>query len=293
MAPIFTAYEAAVVGDSGLSLREFKFEDFRRIPLQARAELAMRISKTLKMHGVFVIGFFTRACGMVMERVRVNQISHGSEVPDDYTLLYTEAAEELRHQFEGVAQSETIAHVLRNPLLGMANFLDYFDCSFQVICDPRESKEDKAVIAAIEWFINERFKAAAPSEAARYLGMENKRPSHLELGLQLADLMVGETRLFFEDHPWLLTLGSSSKLITGQSREEIEWWEEVHGIFQKLGRLTKIPPNLAGGFKRVKGESCLPLYRYLFASGLLTCYSDFGTPRHIELFEEQVFDQTD
>src|SRR5262249_30994588 len=79
---IFPAYEAAVVGDSGLTVREFKFEDFRRIPLEVRSALATRISKTLKMHGAFVIGFFTRTCGMVMERVRVNQINHADEVPN-------------------------------------------------------------------------------------------------------------------------------------------------------------------------------------------------------------------
>jgi hypothetical protein len=293
MAKIFKSYELTVVGDSGLTLQEFKFEQFRRIPLDIRKKLASQISKTLKIHGAFLIGFYTHVCGVVMERVRVNQIGDASEVPLVHNALYSKAVEELRREFTGIAQSETIAHILRNPLLGMANFLAYFNCPFQVFCDPRESKEDKAVIAGIDWFIQNRFKVAAPKEAALYLGIDNSRPSHSEVGLQMADLLAGEIRLFFEDHPDLLTFGASNKLITGDSREEAEWWEEAQGIFQKLGRIIKLPTDLTIGFKQVTGTSCLPLYRHLFASGLLTCFSDIGAPRHIELFEENAFDQTD
>jgi hypothetical protein len=293
MAKIFQDYEAVAVGDSGLTLSEFKFEDFRRIMPEERRNFVARISKSVKMHGGFAVGFFIHVRGLVMERVRVNVLGEAVEVPDDHSELYQVAASELRRQLEGTAQSETIARILRNPLLGMAHFLEFFNCPFQVFCDPRESKEDKAVQAATEKFIRGHFARAAPKEASLYLGMDNSRPSHTEVGLQLADLMAGEIRLFFEEHPAMLTSGATHKLITGSSREPAEWWEEPLGILQKLGSVTPMPQELKDACRETKGASCLPLYRHLFASGLLTCYRDLGNPRHIEIIENNFFDQTD
>jgi hypothetical protein len=290
---IFAEYEKLVVGDSGISLKEFKYEEFCRIPLEERITLAKKLSRLMKNHGAFVVGFFTRTQGVIMERVRVNSLDQFSQVPEDHSDMYSIAAGELQRQMQGVAQSKTIATILRIPLTAMAHFLEYFGCAFQMLCDPREAKEDKAVQNAIDWFVTNLFAKAAPQEAKLYLGMNNTRPSHEEIGLQLADLMTGEIRAFFEENPSFLTSQSTPQLITSSSREAAEWWESPLNIFQKLGALTEIPQQLRVSLREVQVASCLPLYRHLLAAGLLSCYTDLGNPRHIEVFEGNFFDQTD
>jgi len=228
-----------------------------------------------------------------MERVRSNFAGTNNVVPEDHKNAYDEAAAELRLELQGVGQSEVIARILRIPLLATAHFLQYFGCAFSVFCDPRESKEDKAVQKAIDEFMTDHFARAAPEEAKLYLGMDNSRESHTEPGLQVADLLAGEVRLLFESHPELLSIGSSATLIAGDTREEIEWWETASGIFQKLGSLQRIPAEIQRVLRETDGTNCVPLYRHSLAAGLLSCYTDNGQPRHIEVFEGNFFHQTD
>jgi len=123
--------------------------------------------------------------------------------------------------------------------------------------------------------------------------MDNTRPSDTEIGLQMADLLTGEIRLFFENNPGFVNIGSSSKLITSSSREDTEMWIHEFGLHHKYGSLVEIPEELMSKLKTFDGSSCIPHYRSLFAAGLLTCYTDFGQPRHIELYEGNFFQQID
>lgn len=293
LAKVFAIYESYIVGDSGLHLRELKFEDFRRMSRTQREYIASKVSKLLKMYGAFFIGFYTRVAGVVMEHVRSDLVGEATAVPDDHRKLYEDAADQLRSELQGVGQSAVIEKILRFPILGTAEFLTYFGCKFKVLCDPRETKEDKAVQRAIDHLIAEHLARIAPETAASYLGMDNSRESHLEPGLQVADLLAGEVRSLFENNPALLTAGSSLVLIDGHSREEIEWWEAPGGVFQKLGRVHKLPSEIRDLLKRTDGTNCIPLYRQSLAAGLLTCYTDLGQPRHIEVFEGNFFEQTD
>ena len=112
-----------------------------------------------------------------------------------------------------------------------------------------------------------------------------------EIGLQIADLLAGEIRSLFETYPELLTESSHLELVTGDSREDVEWWETSLGLFQKLGHLTKVSDRLSRALAETDGTNCLPLYRHSLASGLLTCFSDLGQPRQIEVFEGNFFQQ--
>jgi len=63
----------------------------------------------------------------------------------NYEAVYEDAAADLRSELQGVWQSEVIARILRFPVaFRLLIFLAYFGCKFRVLCDPRESKEDKA-----------------------------------------------------------------------------------------------------------------------------------------------------
>jgi hypothetical protein len=77
------------------------------------------------------------------------------------------------------------------------------------------------------------------------------------------------------------------------SREDIEWWERAYGVNQKLGSLCKMPPDMLRTLNQCDGSNCLPLYRHSLASGMLSCYTEVGQPRHLEVFEGYLFQQTD
>ncbi len=293
LSKIFTEYESYVVGDSGTKLKEFKFEEFRRLQREQREALAGKIGKVIKLADGFIFGFYTHVAGIVMERVRTNLIGEAHEVPTDHKSLYDAAADELRSELEGIGQSGTIAQLLRLPLSAMCHFLEEAQCKFRLFFDPREAKEDKAVRSAVDDYIRNHFGRAAPKEAALYLGMDNTRPSHTEIGLQLADMLAGEVRLLFEAHSGLVTQSTRLQLVEGSSQEDLEWWETSLGLYQKLGHLTKMPDDLFRAVSRVDGSNCLPLYRHSLAAGLLTCYTDLGQPRHIEVFEGNFFQQLD
>ncbi len=292
-AAIFSRYEAYVVGDSGTHLNEFKFEDFKQLPREQREKIAGTLGKAIKSYGGFVVAFYTHVAGVVMECVRSNLVGKAIAVPADHNVLYNNAAAELRREMEGVAQSKTIARILKLPLAGLAQFLSYFQCPFQLICDPRESKEDKAVLVAIDEFFRDHMTLAAPDQARSYEGMDNTRPSVSEMGIQMADLLAGEVRSLFQAHPALLNESSTPDLISSDSREDAEWWELSRGTNQKLGSMAKISPELLHSLREPDGTNCLPLYRYSLAAGMLSCYTDIGQPRHIEVFEGNFFNQTD
>ena len=123
--------------------------------------------------------------------------------------------------------------------------------------------------------------------------MNNRVDSVDEIGLQIADLLTGEVRFFFENNPELLSVESDHKLITGESREEIEMWVHEFGIYHKYGSLIKIPPDIMQKIQVFSGGSCIPIYRRSFAAGLLGYYTDLGQPRYIELYEGNFFQQID
>jgi hypothetical protein len=221
-------------------------------------------------------------------------VGERDEVPEDDQALYTEAARELKEEAAaGIAQSTTISSILRIPVLGLSHFMSRFRCPFQILCDPREAKEDRAVLAAIDSVFTGPLKTLAPEEAALYQGMDNSVASEDEVGLQLADLLTGEVRWFFEVNPEFLTDQSSRKLVTGSSREDIEMWITAFNIYHKCGAILRIPPHLKQKLGQFTGDSCLAIYRPTFAAGLLSCYTDLGQPRHIELYEGNFYHQID
>jgi len=294
MAVIFHDYESMVVGDSGVHLKEFKFDRFKSLSSEQRADLAGRIQKVLRTYGCFVAAFYARVKGVVMEQVRSGLVGQQNEVPADHQALYAESASELRKNTEdGVAQSETISSILRIPLAGLSYFMRQFECPYRICCDPREAKEDKAVLSAIDNFFSGPMNVLAPEESKLYGGMNNRVDSVDEIGLQIADLLTGEVRFFFENNPELLSVESDHKLITGESREEIEMWVHEFGIYHKYGSLIKIPPDIMQKIQVFSGGSCIPIYRRSFAAGLLGYYTDLGQPRYIELYEGNFFQQID
>jgi hypothetical protein len=98
---------------------------------------------------------------------------------------------------DGVAQSETISSILRIPLAGLSYLMRQFDCPYRIFCDPREMKEDKAVLSAIDNFFSGPMNVLAPEESKLYGGMNNCIDSVDEIGCPSPKFHPDRTRCVF------------------------------------------------------------------------------------------------
>jgi hypothetical protein len=278
---------------------EFKHTDFKRIAYVDRRRLTL-IQKAFRANGVFISVFYTPLRSFVLERVRTNLFRAGRrEVPTDFQGLYDEAKAELQNQAHGPGQAGLIGKLLLLPVAAVANLLATLKCPFQLVYDPRDPKEDKMVLAKVEGLIAAMKHLKGKGTKLRWdLSLYMKRViydrrSEDELGLQMADLMAGEARAFFDANAELMDFRASPTLVTQGSFEPLVVGEEVQGTLHKTGALYKIPAVLR---KRCftsdrDGKTILPLLRELFGAGVVTCYSSWGQPRHVLAFDGYVFDQ--
>jgi hypothetical protein len=134
-----------------------------------------------------------------------------------------------------------------------------------------------------------------PATAGRLLDVSITSKSEDEIGLQLADLAAGETRAFLDANRDLREFGASPKLITSKSDEPIQTAQQFRGSVHKAGAVTVMPNALQRRFfnQDPKGRSVLPQFTDLLLSGMLTCFSTWGTPRHIIPYDRQFVDQLD
>jgi hypothetical protein len=296
IAPIFEQYRQLTAAGQ----REFKHTEFKRLVYRDRRRLAAKLRDAFKAHGVFFNVFYTPLRSFVLEHVRT-QLFFGRqrEIPNDFASLYDAAAQELRAEARGPGQSGLIKKLLLLPVSGIANLLATLGSKFTLVYDPREKKEDKAVIAAINEVLEALLNLKDKDVEMRWdlhtfvNGFIHDRRSEDEVGLQMADLMAGETRAFFDANPELMDFAASRKLITQVSYEPIVTVEQVEGELFKTGALNRLPAALRKKchVQDSAGRTVLPLFQELLGAGVATCYSSWGQPRHIAIFDGFVFDQ--
>lgn len=280
-------------------LKELKHSAVRRLEPAVRRDTATRLRDALGKHGAFVAGFFTPVRAFVLEAVRTQLYFDGiPELPDDPTELALQAASELRRALDGPAASSIIGQLLQVPVAGVTSFLGAFDCPFRIHYDPRGHREDRAVAERVREHVKlvdayESLVETLRPGAANFRGFDYSSPSEDEFGLQLADMLAGEVKEFFLAFPELLDIGASRKLVTPTSREPLMTVIALQGQLLKSGALHRLSGTLV---RRLfdglpDGRSQLHLFLGLLASGMLTCYSSWGQPRHIMIFDGLVMDQ--
>jgi hypothetical protein len=297
VAPIFKDYATLVAQ----SVREFKHTDFKRLDYRDRRRLALRLRDVLTLHGAFIAGFFTPVRSFVLEHVRTSLMFDGAtQLPEDHQALVDKAVQELRAEHKGPGQSAIISKLLHLAAGGVANLLASFDAGFRVFCDPRERKEDDVVRASVADFIalTKGLEGVdiggLRTDLHTFLrGIESSKSSDEELGLQLADLAVGELCEFFKANPELMSYKASMKLVTPTSREDVMTGVAVQGQILKAGALYRMPTALQARFTKPDPRTVLPYFRNLFAAGILTCYSSLGQPRDLMVFDRFVWDQSE
>lgn len=300
VSPIFQRYSLA----TALDPVEFKHSDFRRLEFATRRRIAIDLAAVMTGHGAFIAGFYTTARDFVLEDVRTDLLFAGADtVPDDFGQLWASSAEKMKEGFaDGAGQSSAVSKLLQLPAAAATNLLAAFGCTFRIVYDPREAKEDRRVAALLDRYmdaIRAGAKVLTPhAEAevkAAFLGFDNTRISEQELGIQLADLMAGEIRLLFENRSELRTFGANQRLVRQTTREDLVTVDMLNGNVVKTGVLLRMPPGLRAAFTVPdrEGRFVLPYFRNLLASGMSTTYSSWGQPRDVMPFEGWIWDQID
>jgi hypothetical protein len=289
------------VASTGEEARELKHNLWKRLDYRVRRKLALRLRGALEGCGGFVAGFYTTVRAAVLEDVRTNLLGRAEALPEDDESLCAEAMADLRAEPKGPGESKAIKRLLSLPCLSVAHFLGSFGGSFRIVCDPREKREDRVVHASVAQVISmmrniREALSDAPADLHKlFRGIDRGRPSEDDVGLQIADIVVGEVCAFFAANPEMMSFGASRQLVTQATAEPRTALARTPLGLAKTGILKKLHPGLAKRFSRPdpKQRTVLPLFSRLFATGILTCYSTTGQPRDICGFERVIWDQTD
>jgi len=292
--PLVQAYNRRVHQQIGQNPEEIKFSILRNLPLAFRLRFTREILRCLIETGGFVAGFFSSTRGIVMERVRTNLLDHVDAVPDDHGALYEAARAELLAQFQGIGQSGLITHLLRTPFSAISALLRSFDCTFLVRYDPRQGSEDQAIRDALAEYMGLLVRVPELfGDDTGYRGMEINIRSHDDLGLQLADIVAGEVREFFRDNPEPLIENSTMMLITPESDEPLQKFIEINGITFKNGALSPMSSGLARKLVRRNSGNIISYYYPILSAGMLTCITDTGQYRDLEIPTRLISDLLD
>jgi hypothetical protein len=137
----------------------------------------------------------------------------------------------------GVGKSQIIAQILKYSLSAMCHYLEFYNCKYRLLCDPRESKEDKAVQMAADDYVRNHFGRALPKEAALYLGLDTIRVHPIRKSdCKFAGLLAGEIRSLFETYPELLRLNLLENWVLhlGPPAVGCENTPRVRDVYQQL-----------------------------------------------------------
>jgi hypothetical protein len=249
--PIFADYLKLVPGNEN----EFKHADFKRILFTDRGAIAERIARALVDRGGFVSGYCVPPQSFVMEHVRDAVMEERDALPDDTTQLYREAVEDLRQMYYSKGEkSELLSALLTLPISACAHMLGALNCPFRVKYDPRERREDLSVRDKIEG-LSQVMARMSPQVRGLFRGLDVSTSSDVEIGLQLADLVAGETREFLAACPEMMTYGATRKIISQESNEECEAIDvvEMEGtppFAYKVGAMSEMTEGMLDRFLR-------------------------------------------
>lgn len=84
-------------------------------------------------------------------------------------------------------------------------------------------------------------------------------------------------------------------MITQESDEPVYTLHRQFDRTWKFGAITRMPEDLQERLFEddSQGRYVLPVFIDLLASGVLICYSTWGTPRYVMIYEKLFLDHTD
>lgn len=292
--PIINAYNRLVQKLTGRVPNEVKSRILRRLPLRFQVEFVRELTMRLEEQGGFVSGFYTPTRGFVMESVRTRLLDTAEEVPQDHQVLYEAAKQELTSNFQGNGQADLITNLILMPVASIKFLLGSFDCSYRIHYDPRQGDEDHAVRTAIGTCMNGvRNVPNVDWQFDNYRGMDTTRRSEEEIGLQLADVVAGDVRHFFRNDPDALIEGSTNRLITPDSDEPLQKFDELGGHLFKAASLRPMSTRLHRRLTRPNRANLISYYYPVLGSGMLSCTTFNGQARSLEMPTRSLYDLLD
>ena len=108
------------------------------------------------------------------------------------------------------------------------------------------------------------------------------QPSHKCPGLQIADFLTGDIRVFFEENPQFLELSTLSELLVNK-----------HVLFPQVFKVEKVNHEIMKKVSSRSGQSFLPSYRTILANGLVSYYTKKGQMRNFDTQSGIVYDLVD
>jgi hypothetical protein len=292
--PLLRDYTRRVHQAIGQQPAEIKYSVLRTLPLSFRLRFARELVRALVETGGFVSAFYSSTRGTIMERVRTSLLERVDAVPDEHAALFTAAKTELLVQFQGVGQAELITHLLLTPFSSFSSLLRSFDCTFRVCYDPRQSDEDRQVRDEIADYMGRLVRVPDLfGNDTGYLGVEINTRSHDEIGLQLADVIAGEVREFFRSNPDALIESATLRLITPESDEPLQKFIEINNRTFKNGALSPMSNGLFRRLARRNSANIVSYYYPVLSAGMLTCVTDTGQLRDLEISTRLISDLLD
>lgn len=278
-----------VVSASAATFVEFKSAQLRRCEVGFRRQFLLKLRTILSAHGGFIASFYTSVRGLAVESLRVELMDDSEALPDNFQERLPPVLDNLRQ----CNRAMLIGALVHLPSSSMLSMLGSFQCPFTLLVDPRETTENLLVEADINDYLRKLTATVNKEHAGLFQGIDCQTTSYVHLGLQLADLIVGEARAWYREHHDLLQYGSSTRLITPTSEDHYEQLGELNGLWFKEGRLTPMPRAVIRRLHRASPHSGLGYFFPILAAGTLSYYTDNGEQRLIRISEAEFFDLCD
>lgn len=285
-------YSDTARSNLGETPSEIKFSTLQRLPEETRFELCAQIANSLRESRAFIAGFFTSSKGHLTERVREDILNTANTLPSDDDDIFETHLERLRKDYTGPRQADLISNLLFLPVMAIATFLGQFNCSFQILYDPRNEQEDTFVAESIQSTVGLVVSKLTPDRRELFRGMTFDIDSRESLGLQVADLVAGSVRNLFRVSPELLTHGTTRNLVTNRTQEPNAVYRVFAGAPVKW-LVTELPETLRSTLTEPRSNNLFPHFHSLLAAGILTCVTETGQERDIKIFQRELWDLSD
>jgi len=259
---------------------EFKSGYLKKLGFPCRQNFGERLGYFLRKNKCFVAGFYTTVQSFLLYNLRttIGLDDVATQLPKDWANSLAGIKERfLREKPAQPGESNLLLGLFHQTLSITLNWMGSLKCSFQVVYDPRQKKEDAFLIRfADEWLKQE---AAVKKLDGVYMGATAAITSSQSPGLMLADLILRDARFVFDDIPELLTERSGIDLVLpiAQGCEPVVM--SLKGTRMKWGNRRPMSPQLRQRLARPSPNSMMPLYFDSLADQKLSCNAAYGESR--------------
>jgi len=275
--------------------KEIKYKEIRKSP-----RLLKRIGTNLVnlIHAIpnsAIVGLFVPQEGFFGERLRSIK-----------AIAQYDGNQPAQSELEEVTSVSSVEQAVRkagnilaqNLAACIASYIASRNANATIYFDPREKELDRALRDALKDFLpripvnvplirnGSTIVTSRTNAKMERLGnrveLNFDKHSHECPGLQIADFLTGDIRVFFEENSQFLELSTSSELLVNK-----------HVLFPQVFKVGKVNHEIMKKVSSRSGQSFLPSYRTILANGLVSYYTKKGQMRNFDTQSGIVYDLVD